>query len=128
MEAVINTQQDRCKLIHAIVSAPVGSVITINGEHMNKPENQQAYIAVTSTGFVDGACATESKDAAQWKSDMESAGMHIECVSKAEAKRVLFTLVSIFSAASVVKAAVRQSPCDDCGATHAPGQNTLCDK
>lgn len=30
MEVVINTQQDRCKLIHAIVSAPVGAVIEIN--------------------------------------------------------------------------------------------------
>lgn len=91
MVVVIQNQQDRCKLIHAIVSAPVGSVIVIKGGHVNTQASQQAYIAVTSTGFVDGACATESEDVTQWKSEMDNGGMHIERVSQAEAKRVLFT-------------------------------------
>lgn len=52
---------------------------------------QLAYIAVTPSGFVDGACFTESEDSAQWVAEMERAGMAIQRVSRAEAKRVLYT-------------------------------------
>lgn len=50
-----------------------------------------AYISVTKTGFVDGACFTESHDATEWVKEQERAGMTIKRVPRAEAKRVLFT-------------------------------------
>lgn len=50
-----------------------------------------AYIAVTKDGFVDGACFTDSPDAKEWVEEMERAGMVVKCVSRVEAKRVLFT-------------------------------------
>lgn len=58
---------------------------------MGEKAEQQAYIAVTSTGFVDGACFTESEDTAEWVAEMKAAGMRIDCVPRAEAKRLLFT-------------------------------------
>lgn len=54
-----------------------------------------AYIAVTRSGFVEGSCSTAAEDAQQWLSDMEAAGMAIQSVSRAEAKRVLFTQLKI---------------------------------
>jgi len=54
-------------------------------------QNDLAYIAVTATGFVDGACFTESEDSAQWVAEMERAGMAIQRLPRSEAKRVLFT-------------------------------------
>lgn len=52
---------------------------------------QLAYIAVTPTGFVDGASFTESEDSAKWVEEMEAAGMTIQRVARAEAKRLLFS-------------------------------------
>lgn len=50
-----------------------------------------AYIAVTPTGFVEGACFTESEDSSKWVEEMKGAGLNIEQVSRAEAKRLLFS-------------------------------------
>lgn len=58
---------------------------------MTQEIDQQAYIAITSTGFVDGACFTDSEDTARWVSEMESAGMRVIRVPRAEARRVVFT-------------------------------------
>lgn len=54
----------------------------------------QAYVAIRSDGFVDGACFTESTDSAEWRRDMEDAGMTIEVRDRAEAKRLLFTTLA----------------------------------
>lgn len=53
----------------------------------------QAYIAVTKDGFVDGACFSDSPDAEEWACEMERAGMIVKRVARAEAKRVLFTQI-----------------------------------
>ncbi len=58
---------------------------------MSELSTQEAYIAVTATGFVDGACFTESPDTAEWVAEMKAAGMRIDRVLRAKAKRVLFT-------------------------------------
>jgi len=58
---------------------------------MGPINEQQAYVAIDNTGFVDGACFTESEDAQRWVSDMQAAGMTIEIRDRAEAKRILFT-------------------------------------
>lgn len=58
--------------------------------HLSGLTAQEAYIAVTATGFVDGACFTESSDTATWVEEMKAAGMRVDRVSRSEAKRVLF--------------------------------------
>ncbi len=57
------------------------------------PETE-AYIAVTASSYVDGACFTESADTEQWLAEMERAGMVVKAVARAEAKRLLFTHLS----------------------------------
>lgn len=51
----------------------------------------QAYVAIRCDGFVDGACFTESANSAEWRKEMEAAGMRIEVRDRTEAKRILFT-------------------------------------
>lgn len=51
----------------------------------------QAYIAVRTDGFVDGACFTDSEDAQCWCKEMRSAGLAILVCDRREAKAVLFT-------------------------------------
>jgi hypothetical protein len=51
----------------------------------------EAYIAINSSGFVDGACFTESEDTQLWLREMRDAGMRIETRSRADAKALLFT-------------------------------------
>lgn len=58
---------------------------------MSELTAQEAYIAVTATGFVDGACFTDSEETAQWVAEMKAAGMRVDRVPRAEAKRMLFT-------------------------------------
>ncbi|MBK3919910.1 MULTISPECIES: hypothetical protein [Stutzerimonas] len=53
--------------------------------------DELAYIAVTPTGFVDGACFTESEDTQQWIAEMEDSGMQIQRLSRSEARKVLFS-------------------------------------
>lgn len=52
---------------------------------------QQAYISVTRTGFVDGACFTESADSASWVAEQKSAGFIVKIVDRQYAKQVVFT-------------------------------------
>lgn len=59
-------------------------------------QTNQAYIAIRSDGFVDGACFTESQDAQDWCNEMKFAGMKIEVRDRAEAKRILFTTLPNF--------------------------------
>lgn len=54
----------------------------------------QAFIAVTSSSYVDGACFTESADAVDWVKKMERAGMVVRRIDRREAKRLLFTHLS----------------------------------
>ncbi len=54
-------------------------------------QEELAYIAITGTGYVDGACFTESEDSAQWVREMEQAGMTVKRVPRREAKALLFT-------------------------------------
>lgn len=62
---------------------------------MSKLSTHEAYIAVTATGFVDGACFTESPDTAEWVAEMTAAGMRVDRVPRAEAKRLLFTQLPV---------------------------------
>ncbi len=50
-----------------------------------------AYIAVTPSGFVDGACLISAEDSEDWVVEMERAGMAIQQVPIAEARNALFT-------------------------------------
>ena len=54
----------------------------------------QAYVAIRSDGFVDGACFTESADSAEWCREMEASGMKIEVRNRTEAERILFTTLA----------------------------------
>lgn len=72
---------DRCA---ARQRADVASHSSINAEEL-------AYIAVTPSGFVDGACFTDSEDTPQWLAEMDNAGMAVHRLPRSEAKRVLFT-------------------------------------
>lgn len=53
--------------------------------------SDEAYVAIDETGFVEGACFTESEDAAQWNEQMKAIGCRIEIMNRLEAKRILFT-------------------------------------
>lgn len=54
----------------------------------------KAFIAVNkNTGFVDGACLTESPDSKQWCEKMKSDGFEIQIRDRSEAKEVLYTHV-----------------------------------
>ncbi|QIH07373.1 MULTISPECIES: hypothetical protein [unclassified Pseudomonas] len=55
--------------------------------------SEQAYIAVTSTGYVEGACLVDAEDSPVWVGEMENAGMAIQQVPMAEAKALLYTQV-----------------------------------
>ncbi|HBO2935054.1 TPA: hypothetical protein L4R50_000048 [Pseudomonas aeruginosa] len=55
--------------------------------------SEQAYIAVTKTGYVEGACLVAAEDSQAWVGEMESAGMAIQQVPMAEAKALLYTQV-----------------------------------
>jgi hypothetical protein len=52
-----------------------------------------AYIAVTPSGYVDGACLINAEDSQDWVSEMQSAGLAIQEVPLAEAKNLLFAQV-----------------------------------
>lgn len=56
--------------------------------------NKQAYIAVTPSGFVDGACFSESKDAQDWCREMKAAGLEIQIHERKKAKKMLFTHIA----------------------------------
>ncbi|HBP6378387.1 hypothetical protein ACM8BJ_23755 [Pseudomonas aeruginosa] len=51
----------------------------------------QAYIAVTNTGYVEGACLVDAEDSQAWVGEMESTGMAIQQLPMAEAKAMLYT-------------------------------------
>ncbi|WP_121498283.1 hypothetical protein [Pseudomonas aeruginosa] len=53
--------------------------------------SEQAYIAVTDMGYVEGACLVGAEDSQAWVGEMESAGMAIQQVTMAEAKAMLYT-------------------------------------
>jgi len=53
--------------------------------------NDLAYIAVTSSGYVEGACLISAEDSQAWVNEMECVGMAIQQVPMAEAKKMLFT-------------------------------------
>jgi len=55
--------------------------------------NDMAYIAVDSSGYVDGACRINAEDSQAWVSEMQSAGLAIQQVPLAEAKNMLFAQV-----------------------------------
>lgn len=52
-----------------------------------------AYIAVTPSGYVDGACLISAEDSQAWVSEMQGAGLAIQQVPLAEAKNLLFAQV-----------------------------------
>jgi len=54
-------------------------------------KNDFAYIAVTQAGYVDGACFADSEDSPKWVVEMEDAGMTIQRLTRAEAKRALYS-------------------------------------
>ncbi|BAW26753.1 TPA: hypothetical protein NI618_001691 [Pseudomonas aeruginosa] len=54
---------------------------------------EQAYIAVTNTGYVEGACLVDAEDSQAWVGEMESTGMAIQQLPMAEAKALLYTQV-----------------------------------
>lgn len=56
-------------------------------------QEELAYISVTKTGFVDGACFTESPDAVEWVEEQKRLGMTIKRLPRSEAKRVLYTQI-----------------------------------
>jgi len=58
---------------------------------MRDLESDEAYVAIDTNGFVDGACVTQSEDAVQWVAEMQRSGMSVEICARAEAKRILFT-------------------------------------
>jgi len=62
---------------------------------MINPVEELAYVAVTKSRFVDGACFTESEDATKWAAEMEAAGMTVMRMPRSEAKRVLFTQLDV---------------------------------
>lgn len=53
--------------------------------------NDLAYIAVTSSGYVEGACLINEEDSHTWVTEMESAGMAVQQVPMDEARNMLFT-------------------------------------
>ncbi len=53
--------------------------------------HELAYIAVTSSGYIEGACLVSAEDSRAWIAEMESAGMAIQEVPLAEARHRLFT-------------------------------------
>ncbi len=53
--------------------------------------SELAYIAVTKTGYVEGACLVDAEVSQSWVGEMESAGMAIQQVPMAEAKVMLYT-------------------------------------
>lgn len=53
--------------------------------------NDLAYIAVTSSGYVEGACLISAEDSQAWVNEMECVCMAIQQVPMAEAKKMLFT-------------------------------------
>lgn len=53
--------------------------------------DDSAYVAVTATGFVDGACFTDSEDTPRWIAEMKQAGMCVVSVSRAAAKNLWMT-------------------------------------
>jgi len=53
--------------------------------------NALAYIAVTPSGFVEGACLSSAEDSQAWVAEMERAGMAIQQVPMTEARNTLFT-------------------------------------
>lgn len=53
--------------------------------------SELAYLAVTNTGYVEGACLADAEDSQVWVAEMESAGMAIHRVPVAEAKVMLYT-------------------------------------
>jgi hypothetical protein len=57
-----------------------------------KPD--EAYIAIDGTGFVEGACFTQSEDADRWVAE-KAAGMSIEIRDRADARRIIFTRIEI---------------------------------
>lgn len=55
------------------------------------PSQTTAYIAITKTGFVDGACFTLSPDTSAWIAEMRQSGMLVIEVPRAKAKDLLCT-------------------------------------
>jgi len=53
--------------------------------------NDLAYIAVTSSGFVEGACLISAEDSQAWVIEMERAGMVVQQVPMDKARNMLFT-------------------------------------
>lgn len=66
-------------------------VMGVTGQAAPSAVPELAYIAVTKTGFVDGACFTESPDAGDWVKEQERLGMTIKRLPRSEAKLVLYT-------------------------------------
>lgn len=58
---------------------------------MREIEPTEAFVAIDKTGFVDGACFTQSEDAKRWVTEMQQAGMSVEIRDRDEAKKILFT-------------------------------------
>jgi hypothetical protein len=58
---------------------------------MRAIEPTEAYVAIDRSGFVDGACFTQSEDSGRWVSEMEKAGFTVEIRDRVEAKKILFT-------------------------------------
>lgn len=52
--------------------------------------NDLAYIAVTTSGYVEGACLISAEDSQAWVIEMETSGLAIQQVPLAEAKNMLF--------------------------------------
>jgi len=57
----------------------------------NHAMSELAYIAVTNTGYVEGACLVDSDDSPGWVGEMEGAGMAVQQLPMDEAKDLLFT-------------------------------------
>lgn len=66
-----------------------------------------SFIAVTNSGFVDGACFTHSPDASAWIAEMKRAGMVVADVPRDTAKRLLFTQLEIEASSSASDAQQR---------------------
>lgn len=58
------------------------------------PQNN-AYIAITTSGFVDGACFTQSPDTSAWIAEMRQAGMMVVELPRAKAKELLFAQLQV---------------------------------
>jgi hypothetical protein len=58
---------------------------------MRAIEQSEAYVAIDESGFVDGACFTQSEDAVRWVNEMQEAGFSVQIRDRAEAKTILYT-------------------------------------